>query len=190
MNIMTDTERSAVLDSIAHVLTEMVHGFIQFPKSFRLTARESFVSNKLTFLLEAHASDIPRIIGSGQVMFASLRYLTQLMVHRAFGQQIVFELLNEPTEGQKQPQPPFFPNPTFDTGPTEDLLRRVLALICGDGVVEVERNQQSEIETMFILRGEVTHDIARSLSTVVHAVGKNHGVRLYVDIEPVGKEAA
>jgi predicted RNA-binding protein YlqC (UPF0109 family) len=190
MNTMTDTERSAVLDSIAYVLTEMVHGFIQFPKSFRLNVSESFAENKLTFTLQAHASDIPKIIGSGQVMFASLRYLTQLMANRAFNQQIVFELLNEPTEGRKEPQPPFFPNPTFDIAPVEDLLRRVLALVCGDGAVEVERNQHSEIETMFILRGKVTYDIARSLSTVLHAHGRCNGVKLYVDTEPFGKEAA
>jgi len=185
---MTDNERYAVLDCITNVLAEMVHGFIQFPKSFRLTVREAFVDNKVEFTLQAHASDIPKIVGSGQVMFASLRYLTQLMVHLAAGQQIRFELLNEPTEGRKEPQSPFFPNPDFDTGQIEDMLRRVLELICGPGV-EVERNQQNEIETLFVLRGgEVTHVIARSLSTVIHAQGRCHGVKLYVDTEPFGKE--
>lgn len=162
------------------LLMDAVKGFTRFHSDLVIESHETH--SGLFVSIQTHADDMPKLIGSSGCMIAALRCICDA-IGQVRGKSIVLDV-SEPKKGSKLPQDGYRYDENYNPGLVVPLLERFSEAIWCDSV-EIKMVNIGREVTAFIIDSEVPRDrnLSNALSTVVHAIGKAHGRKLYVEVD-------
>lgn len=134
--------------------------------------------------MRAHRDDHPRLVGSGGKNISALQWLCARFGDKA-GKRVRLTLL-DPIAGDKGPLHEFTEDPNWSQESTEKLLREVLGAVF-QGAFEVECMRVPGLATFTVKLPGVADpvraaDLKSALHTLFHAIGKNEGQQIHVDV--------
>lgn len=165
------------------ILKTIVTPFVSYPEHIEVAVEPW--KDYLNVTLRVHATDTPKVMGGGGKMSISLASLVMAAARKA-GHKINFEIL-EATVGNREPEPPFQENTTWDADKRSDLVMKLeeITNLVLDEPVKLE-SRDKEFVTLIDVSPtrSVSVEVLTGLNAVFRAIGKANGRKLSLHIKP------
>lgn len=165
-------------------IRELAKGFTKHHRDLQIDGAELPSRNVLT--IQAHKADHPRLVGTQGVNIRALQTLIAAFGEKAAKLHTL--TLLDPRVGQREESQPFAPDPKWKPKATMDRLRRTLdaTMPCAYTIAHADVGELTTFEVVpaenalpLIERG----DYARALHVIFHAIGKNEGRQIHVEVQ-------
>lgn len=156
------------------VLRAIISPFVKYPQ--HLDISENSTTHATTLNVRGHKADQGKIIGGRAANIQAIQRLMDVIGRKR--QHRVSVTVLESQVGDKEPNPPYTPDPNWnraDDERMESLLAKVVVQCFGQSI-PVKTEIENGDKTFFTLMSEtVPTEIEAALSTLFRAIGKSQG---------------